>query len=155
MTFECARCPCHAQCIPSSAPEDLVVAVGVERRIDVDQVHALRRELLQLLDAVAAVDQPRVGRRRRRRVSAAAMKIMPMKEGVDQLSPGRGVIYFSRLISRASQSRISKIISMPIYQSMTIRNWNTTIKIRSLMEGRDTRMPGIAGEMPDALTSSG
>ncbi len=70
--------------------------------------------------------------------AAAAMKIMPMKEGVDQLSPGRGVIYFSRLISKASQSRISKIISMPIYQSMTIRNWNTTTKLVQILNVRAT-----------------
>jgi uncharacterized protein (DUF1697 family) len=70
--------------------------------------------------------------------AAAAMEIMPMKEGVDQLSPGQGVIYFSRLISKASQSRISKIVSMPIYQSMTIRNWNTTTKLVQILNVRAT-----------------
>ena len=42
------------------APEDLVVAVAVERRIDVDQVHALIRQLLDLVEAVAAIDDPRI-----------------------------------------------------------------------------------------------
>jgi hypothetical protein len=42
------------------APEDLVIAVGVERRIDVDQVHAALGELAQLLQAIAAVDDARV-----------------------------------------------------------------------------------------------
>jgi uncharacterized protein (DUF1697 family) len=65
--------------------------------------------------------------------AAAVMKIIPMKEGVDQVSPGPGVIYFSRLMSKASQSRISKVVSMPIYQSMTIRNWNTTTKLLQMM----------------------
>jgi uncharacterized protein (DUF1697 family) len=65
---------------------------------------------------------------------AATMKIVPMKEGVDRVSPGPGVIYFSRLVSKASQSRLSKIVSMPIYQSMTIRNWNTTTKLLQMMD---------------------
>src|SRR5215210_3487592 len=38
------------------APEDLVVAVGVERRVDVDQVDAAVGQVPQLLQAVAAVD---------------------------------------------------------------------------------------------------
>ena len=38
------------------APEDLVVAVAVEGRVDVDQVHAGVGELAQLVEAVAAVD---------------------------------------------------------------------------------------------------
>jgi uncharacterized protein (DUF1697 family) len=67
--------------------------------------------------------------------AAAAMRVVPTKEGVDQVSPGPGVLYFSRLISKASQSRTSKIVSMPIYQSMTIRNWNTTTKLLQMMDG--------------------
>jgi uncharacterized protein (DUF1697 family) len=44
------------------------------------------------------------------------------------------VLYWSRLISRAAQSRISKVISLPIYQSMTIRNWNTTTTLLRMMD---------------------
>ncbi len=62
------------------------------------------------------------------------MKSITTREGVDQAFGGEGVLYFSRLISRASQSRLTRIIGMPIYQSMTIRNWNTTTKLASLME---------------------
>ena len=46
------------------APEDLVVAVGVEGRVDVDQVHAGVGELAQLLEVVAAVDDAGVDERR-------------------------------------------------------------------------------------------
>lgn len=67
--------------------------------------------------------------------SAVAIKSTPVKEGVDQVDAGPGTIYVSRLISRASQSRISRIVSMPMYQSMTIRNWNTTVKLLNLMDG--------------------
>ena len=45
------------------APEDLVVAVRVERRVYVDEVHAGGRELAELLEIVAAVDDARVHER--------------------------------------------------------------------------------------------
>ena len=63
-----------------------------------------------------------------------AMKSVSTREDVDQAFAGKGVLYFSRLISRASQSHLTRIISMPVYQSMTIRNWNTTTKLLNLME---------------------
>ena len=66
--------------------------------------------------------------------AAEAIKSVSTKEGVDQAFVGRGVFYFSRLISRATQSHLSRIITMPVYQSMTIRNWNTTTKLLKLME---------------------
>ncbi len=66
--------------------------------------------------------------------SSEAMKSITVKEGVDQAFAGKGVLYFSRLISRASQSRLTRIIGTPIYQSMTIRNWNTTTKLLNMME---------------------
>jgi uncharacterized protein (DUF1697 family) len=56
------------------------------------------------------------------------------KEGVDQIWAGSGVVYFSRLTSRATQSRLSRLISLPIYKDMTIRNWNTTTKLLELLE---------------------
>lgn len=58
-----------------------------------------------------------------------AIKFFTPKEGVDQIWPGEQVIYFQRLSTQLSKSRLSRIISHPIYQSMTIRNWNTTKKL--------------------------
>jgi uncharacterized protein (DUF1697 family) len=40
---------------------------------------------------------------------------VPTKEGVDTAHAGTGVPYFSRLISKAAQSRLSRVVSMPIY----------------------------------------
>jgi len=57
------------------------------------------------------------------------------KPGVDQARPGTGVLYFSRLISKASQSQLARIVSLPIYKSMTIRNWRTTTTLLQLMSG--------------------
>lgn len=67
-------------------------------------------------------------------ISAEAMRFVGIKDGVDQAFAGIGVLYFSRLISRASQSRLTRIISSPIYQSITIRNWNTTSALLALLE---------------------
>ena len=62
--------------------------------------------------------------------------ICPMistREGVDTAAAGSSVIYFSRLIARASQSHLPKLVSMPAYKQLTIRNWNTTTKLLALM----------------------
>jgi len=63
-----------------------------------------------------------------------AMKSVSTKEGVDNAYAGKDVLYFSRLISKATQSHLTRIIGLPVYQSMTIRNWNTTTKLLALME---------------------
>jgi uncharacterized protein (DUF1697 family) len=68
-----------------------------------------------------------------------AMKSVSLKPGVDAASKGRGVIYFSRLISKATQSHLSRILALPVYQQMTIRNWNTTTKLLALMDKARTQ----------------
>jgi uncharacterized protein (DUF1697 family) len=62
-----------------------------------------------------------------------ALKSFAVKEGVDQVYQGKDVIYFSRLTEKASQSRLTRIIGLPVYQDMTIRNWNTTTKLEALL----------------------
>ena len=63
-----------------------------------------------------------------------AMNSVSLKQGVDTAQLGAGVVYFSRLITKAAQSHLSRIITIPVYQDMTIRNWNTTTKVLALME---------------------
>jgi uncharacterized protein (DUF1697 family) len=62
-----------------------------------------------------------------------AITHVEMKEGVDRCWAGNGVLYFSRLISRVTSSRINRIVGLPVYQQMTIRNWNTTTKLAELV----------------------
>ena len=64
-----------------------------------------------------------------------AMEHVSARPGVDEAWAGEGVLYFSRLIARASRSHLSRLASMPVYQSMTIRNWKTTTRLLQLMEG--------------------
>jgi uncharacterized protein (DUF1697 family) len=64
--------------------------------------------------------------------TAEVLAQVSLKPGVDEVYAGEHAVYFQRLDSRASQSHINKIVQRPVYQSITIRNWNTTIKLLSL-----------------------
>ena len=68
--------------------------------------------------------------------AAEALETVTVKAGVDQVAAGKGVLYFSRLISRSSESQLNRLVAMPVYKRMTIRNWNTTTRLLDLMEGR-------------------
>ncbi len=68
--------------------------------------------------------------------SQRAMRVVQLREGVDQAWPGTGVIYFARLSARRARSRMSRIVGTPEYQQMTIRNWTTTTKLLSLLDER-------------------
>ena len=57
-----------------------------------------------------------------------------LKPGVDQAFVANGVLYFMRLVARASQSYLPKVINLPAYKSMTVRNWATTTKLYDLMQ---------------------
>ncbi|MBX3093613.1 MAG: DUF1697 domain-containing protein [Cryobacterium sp.] len=66
-------------------------------------------------------------------VEDALARFPEPREGVDTVTPGPGVIYFSRLDAQASKTRLTRIIGTPDYQYMTIRNWRTTTKLLELM----------------------
>jgi uncharacterized protein (DUF1697 family) len=65
-----------------------------------------------------------------------AMSVVELREGVDRVWPGKGVIYFSRLAAKATSSKLNKVASAPEYSNMTIRSWSTTTKLAALMESR-------------------
>ena len=71
-----------------------------------------------------------------RELLTASEANVSIKPGVDAALIGPDVLYFSRLIAKASQSHLTRIIALPVYQDMTIRNWNTTSKILALMDAR-------------------
>jgi uncharacterized protein (DUF1697 family) len=54
------------------------------------------------------------------------------RDGVDTVFAGDQVVYTTRLIARASQSGLSRIIGTPVYPSVTIRTWNTTRRLADL-----------------------
>lgn len=65
---------------------------------------------------------------------AQALPAFSPREGVDQIWPGDGVIYVQRLSAERTKSRLNKTVSSPLYKSMTIRSWNTTIKLLDILK---------------------
>ena len=70
-------------------------------------------------------------------IDTAADELMAqieVREGVDQVWPGERAIYFRNSMAMASRSRLSRLVQLPIYSSVTIRNWNTTRRILTLLQ---------------------
>jgi uncharacterized protein (DUF1697 family) len=65
-----------------------------------------------------------------------AMPVFDPREGVDAVWPGEGVVYSQRLSAERTKSRLGKIIGTPVYKTMTIRSWNTTVKLLEMIEAR-------------------
>ena len=62
------------------------------------------------------------------------MPIFKPREGVDTVWPGDGVVYSQRVSAQRTKSRLSAIMMSPLYKSMTIRSWNTTVKLLEIMK---------------------
>lgn len=65
-----------------------------------------------------------------------ALRIVGLRERVDQVWPGAGVLYFARLSARRTQSRMGSIVGTPEYKRMTIRSWTTTTRLLTLLDAR-------------------
>jgi uncharacterized protein (DUF1697 family) len=63
-----------------------------------------------------------------------AMEVLDPREGVDEIWPGKTVIYSQRLSAERTKSRLGKIIGTKPYQFMTIRSWSTVQKLQHLLE---------------------
>ena len=70
--------------------------------------------------------------------SRQAMRVVALREGVDQAWSGTGVVYFARVSARRTQSRMSRIVGTPEYRRMTIRSWATTTKLLGLLDALRT-----------------
>jgi len=68
--------------------------------------------------------------------AAKAIAVVPTNPDVDRVYAGPGVLYAARLIAKAAQSRLSRVVGLPIYKDLTTRNWNTTTKLLALMDAR-------------------
>ena len=69
--------------------------------------------------------------------SDEAIKIFSPREGVDKVWQGDLAIYSRRLSAQRTKSRLSNIMSSPLYKQMTIRSWVTTAKLFELMNARE------------------
>lgn len=59
---------------------------------------------------------------------------LKMREGVDTAAAGSKALYFTRLSAERRRSRLNRILELPSYKSMTIRSWNTAMKLKALLE---------------------
>ena len=75
-------------------------------------------------DAVFLMDIP----------ASEAMQVFDPRPGVDQVWPGKGVIYSQRLSAERTKSRLGKIVGTPAYKAMTVRSWQTTLALLERME---------------------
>ncbi|MGH2451458.1 MAG: DUF1697 domain-containing protein [Candidatus Limnocylindria bacterium] len=62
-----------------------------------------------------------------------ALRQLTTKPGVDTAHAGDHALYFRRLISKAAQSHLTRLVQLPVYKSITIRNWNTTTKLLAML----------------------
>ena len=67
-----------------------------------------------------------------------AMEVFDPHPEVDRVWPGDGVIYSQRLSAKRTKSRLNKAITTPLYKSMTIRSWATTMALHALMDETST-----------------
>ena len=68
-----------------------------------------------------------------------AMPVFSPREGVDSVWPGDGLIYSQRLSAERTKSRLNRVMSSPLYKSMTIRSWATTTALLDMLENMDAR----------------
>ena len=62
-----------------------------------------------------------------------AIKEIKLREGIDEVFTGENILFFRRKFTDLTKSKLSKIVSSPIYPYITIRNWNTSTKLMELM----------------------
>lgn len=61
---------------------------------------------------------------------ASSIKLTPY---VDTMKIGFQCVYMTTLAKEVTRSGFVKLIGTPVYQDLTIRNWNTTLKIFEMM----------------------
>jgi len=66
---------------------------------------------------------------------AAYAELPELREGVDSVAIGPGAIYFPRVAAQASKTRITLLMSMPVFGQMTVLSWRTTTRVFEMLEG--------------------
>ena len=66
--------------------------------------------------------------------SKTILKKCELKEGIEETSYYKGVLFWSAKMATITRSNMLKLSAKPEYQKMTVRNVNTTRKIVELMQ---------------------
>ena len=73
--------------------------------------------------------------------TSQAIKEIDVREGIDKAWQGDAAIYYrlpSLTSPNATKSYLNKVAQKPVYAAITMRNWNTTIKLLEIVEGYKT-----------------
>ena len=114
-------------------------ALGIDPRV----VVVSRDRLKTVLADAPAAWRSRTGLRmniaflRQPANAAVALREVDVRPGVDAVAAGEGVLYMSTMLRDLAKSRMSRIVTKPVYQQMTIRTYGTCQKIQSLMALRE------------------
>lgn len=127
----------------SSADEDAIERM-LERRFHLP-IPVIVRSAKQLADIVAAAPADHSSPELRSEViflkppltAKQALADLPeLREDVDAIAPGRGVLYFSRVRAQATKTRVQLLLAMPMFKQMTMRTWGTTTRILEILEAK-------------------
>ncbi|HLQ40118.1 MAG TPA: DUF1697 domain-containing protein [Tetragenococcus sp.] len=104
--------------------------------LDIQLYQTIMKEVPQEFDLISEIDY-RYDILFLRGVSAAeVMKEVEARVGIDQVWQGKEAIYYRRPGPKNpdyTKSALSRIVRKPIYQSITMRNWNTAKKMYELL----------------------
>ncbi len=67
----------------------------------------------------------------------AHAELPELRDGVDSVALGPGVLYFSRVKARATETNINRFMGKPVFRQITVRNWRTTTKLLELLDADD------------------
>jgi uncharacterized protein (DUF1697 family) len=56
-----------------------------------------------------------------------------LRDGVDAAWAGERALYFRRLEALRTKSQLNRVLELPEYRSMTIRNWRTTLAVHAML----------------------
>lgn len=65
---------------------------------------------------------------------AQALPAFGIREGVDTAWAGASAVYFRRLSAQRTKSKLSTVMSSPLYKKMTIRNWRTSTTLAAMLD---------------------
>lgn len=65
---------------------------------------------------------------------AEALPAFGIREGVDTAWAGADVVYFRRLSAERTKSKLSTVMSSPLYKVMTVRNWRTSTTLLTMLD---------------------
>jgi len=76
---------------------------------------------------------------------AAFAQLPELREGVDSMAVGPGALYFSRVAAQATQTRVQRLLVMPMFQQMTVRTWGVTTRLLDIL---NSKRPGHGDTSP-------